>query len=530
MMQHSQQTTSYTIVVGLNPALQRRFVLSPKTPLLTPGNVHRASEIQEGIGGKGQDVYVALHCLSTFRTTAASAGSTSTGTVAAVSDTPYRGFNNNGNNSINKNNNSTTRHSNSKVTNVILAQFLGKGIEGDTVLSYFLDRYERDMDLSLTIRSEEKLRICTTIVDSEQIDHSATAAAVATSSSSSTELIEPSGTIQQHEVEELRQSLKGMTTGDLLTERPVMRGICIMGSMPPGCPNSLYADLYRNIMSQSIDSASGGGIGLGTNAGSVAEKNTAKEHVPLCLVDSVVGLDHLFHEMNVHRNRATSTKTNMLKINLSELCNITGTSPCTSKSKSKSTTSMVYDVSNAEVEVVQRAILALYTKFPESREALDYVAVTNGIFPAYMVHVNTHSYNSYNDTIYRFNVPRLSQLRISAGLADDSNNVIMGGGTPVLMSTRLYTIGAGDAVAASTLAAWEYLNNRKEDQRLDESIRASLLKRVVFGEDIANTAFSFGLACGTASCVERENSVFDVSKAMQLFEQMERPHKVKLAL
>ena len=72
-MERSSAYTS-TIVIGLNPALQRRFVLSSKTPFLTPGNVHRASEIQEGIGGKGQDVYVALHCLSSFTSVAQAQG------------------------------------------------------------------------------------------------------------------------------------------------------------------------------------------------------------------------------------------------------------------------------------------------------------------------------------------------------------------------------------------------------------------------------------------------------------------------
>ena len=48
-----------------------------------------------------------------------------------------------------------------------------------------------------------------------------------------------------------------------------------------------------------------------------------------------------------------------------------------------------------------------------------------------------------------------------------------------------------------------------------------------FGENIANTAFSFGLACGTASCLEKENSVFVTSDALKLFEQMERPRLCK---
>ena len=55
-------TAAATLIVGLNGALQKRFVLPPNTPLI-PGNVHRASQVQVGVGGKGQDVAVTLACL-----------------------------------------------------------------------------------------------------------------------------------------------------------------------------------------------------------------------------------------------------------------------------------------------------------------------------------------------------------------------------------------------------------------------------------------------------------------------------------
>ena len=51
------------IIVGLNGALQKRFVLPPNDVLI-PGNVHRASTVQTGVGGKGQDVAITLNCLS----------------------------------------------------------------------------------------------------------------------------------------------------------------------------------------------------------------------------------------------------------------------------------------------------------------------------------------------------------------------------------------------------------------------------------------------------------------------------------
>jgi fructose-1-phosphate kinase PfkB-like protein len=52
-----------TVIVGLNAALQKRFILPPTTTLV-PGDVHRATEVQTGVGGKGQDVAIALSCLN----------------------------------------------------------------------------------------------------------------------------------------------------------------------------------------------------------------------------------------------------------------------------------------------------------------------------------------------------------------------------------------------------------------------------------------------------------------------------------
>ena len=222
-----QPSSSYTIVIGLNPALQKRFILSSKTPILTPGNVHRASEMQEGIGGKGQDVYVALYCLSMIITNV----NTNTKTLSSATAT-----NTNANGDI-----SVKKPSKSNAHQVKLAQFLGKGSEGDTVLSYFLNRYDQDMDLSLTIRTKEKLRICTTIIN---CDDRLSFFLNDESNSSGTELVEPSGTILPQEVEELRSAVKNMMMGSYDDgQPPLIRGICIMGSMPPGCPSSLYADL-----------------------------------------------------------------------------------------------------------------------------------------------------------------------------------------------------------------------------------------------------------------------------------------------
>jgi hypothetical protein len=58
------KSSSTTIVVGLNAALQKRFILPNDASILIPGNVHRAKEVQIGVGGKGQDVAISLNCLN----------------------------------------------------------------------------------------------------------------------------------------------------------------------------------------------------------------------------------------------------------------------------------------------------------------------------------------------------------------------------------------------------------------------------------------------------------------------------------
>ena len=186
----------YSIIIGLNPALQKRFILSEKTPDLIPGNVHRASSIQTGIGGKGQDVAVTLANLST-----------------APSNYIY------------------------------LAQLVGSGAEGDLALSKLdnilswhdqdhsgdLNMLEKDCKTSewtsLTVRVKAALRTCTTIIG----DNSAT------------ELVEPSGVILPGEIQELKDKISSLNT------RRKIRGLCIMGSMPPGCDENLYAELYGMI-------------------------------------------------------------------------------------------------------------------------------------------------------------------------------------------------------------------------------------------------------------------------------------------
>jgi len=98
----------------------------------------------------------------------------------------------------------------------------------------------------------------------------------------------------------------------------------------------------------------------------------------------------------------------------------------------------------------------------------------------------------------------------------------------------LYPIGAGDTVAAGTLAAWQYLHHNSGV--VPSRIGKLLLERRAqwsSGEGGASsdeakgynvaTAFAFGLACGSASCLKQENSVFDVDDAIKFFGGMAKP-------
>lgn len=59
----SEEGKRSIVVVGLNGALQRTIVFKPPKGLHV-GHVNRASSVGAGIGGKGQNVCVALRTLS----------------------------------------------------------------------------------------------------------------------------------------------------------------------------------------------------------------------------------------------------------------------------------------------------------------------------------------------------------------------------------------------------------------------------------------------------------------------------------
>jgi fructose-1-phosphate kinase PfkB-like protein len=78
----------------------------------------------------------------------------------------------------------------------------------------------------------------------------------------------------------------------------------------------------------------------------------------------------------------------------------------------------------------------------------------------------------------------------------------------------LYPIGAGDATAGGLVAAWTTLESFGSDFRpiLRQStvdILLGLHEKV--DKNVVVTAFAFGLCCGSASCLQEENSFVDIN-------------------
>ena len=374
-----------TVVVGLNGALQKRFVLGDQTDLI-PGNVHRASELQTGVGGKGQDVAVTLGCLE------------------------YSG-------------------------GMQLAQFVGSGAEGDVVYQ-MLEELLGDEAMGLTVRTESGMRTCTSIVGSD----------------TTTELVEPSGVIAESEMNDLMAKLEGVQADAL----------CIMGSMPPGCADETYADIYST----------------------VATPNT------LCLIDSVVGLEPLLKAV------AKVGGPTILKVNASELCRLANVSKTSSEAGGVQPTELVH------------AISAFLDHFTDATQSLSAIAVTDGAHPGYLAVLPVADEDEFR--LFQMPVAKLSEP--SKGWFGKSSS----------RTTTLYPIGAGDAVAGGTLAAWTALT-QQQPNLVHPQVAAALSGNEKPQSRAMLAAFGFGLACGSASCRQEQNSVLKVSDALELYRQVGRP-------
>jgi hypothetical protein len=101
----------------------------------------------------------------------------------------------------------------------------------------------------------------------------------------------------------------------------------------------------------------------------------------------------------------------------------------------------------------------------------------------------------------------------------------------------LYPIGAGDTVAAGTLAAWQYLHHHtaSDSEKKFFGVVPSRIGKLLSdrnaewseGEEDEGvkmaSAFAFGLSCGSSSCLKEENSVFEAEDAMKFFGGMPKP-------
>jgi fructose-1-phosphate kinase PfkB-like protein len=406
-----------TVIVGLNAALQKRFVLPPNESLV-PGNVHRAVQVQTGVGGKGQDVAITWSCLH----------------QRPSSDEQEKEY----------------------VSPWQMVQFVGEGVEGDLVYQMLQDLLGASA-MALTVRTKAGMRTCTSIVASD----------------CTTELVEPSGTIESSEIREMMTKLKEVQADAL----------CIMGSMPPGCPLDMYAQIYATVATSST----------------------------LCLIDSVVGLDPLLKEIA----KSTPRGSVMLKINASELCRLADVH----KSKSETGGVSIEDL----LEAIDRF---LAKNSHHALKALSALAITDGAHPAFLAVMPVADEKEF----------RLFQLPIAKIDVDESSNNQPAWrrwiGRQTSNPVTIYPIGAGDSVAAGTLAAWKVITDPPDaNSWVHPSIVRALEGNVTPASRVMLAAFAFGLACGSASCLQEQNSVLKVQDVLDLYNKEGRPtflssHKV----
>mmetsp|Transcript_11192 Transcript_11192/g.26904 ORF Transcript_11192/g.26904 Transcript_11192/m.26904 type:complete len:476 (+) Transcript_11192:41-1468(+) len=438
-------TNYLNIVVGLNGALQKRFVL-PNNQGLVPGNVHRATRVDVGVGGKGQDAAITLHCL----------------------------LRNNESSDLQKQYNCGIDDAGNHASNtdsIRLVQFTGTGSAGDTVHQLLNGRIG-EKALEFTVHSASEMRTCTSIVSANE----------------TTELVEPSGKISDEELQELysvvsehRQSEYGCVT------KEYVRSLCIMGSMPPGCPPDTYARIYA--------------LTAGPNT--------------VCVVDSLAGTRPLLQTVSTMRHASGAKATAgplLFKINASELCKMAETSKSTSETAG---------ISMFELTEAIEGFFGKYFVKSDSHDSstgLIGLAITDGKHGAYFVSAKKNDSQGDMPSLPSFRV-----LKLEVPNLDDES------------SRTLYPIGAGDAVAAGTVAAWTSLSANvtfpsiiPDDAMISlasfvESITiASATKSLGLSavQAQALASFTFGLACGSASCLQEENSVVDPSDVKCLFQSI----------
>lgn len=147
---------------------------------------------------------------------------------------------------------------------------------------------------------------------------------------------------------------------------------------------------------------------------------------------------------------------------------------------------------------VQRALDKLLDQYPAAHMAPYAVALTLRPRPAHVATTTTTTTSpTSTDRPYKL-------VKVPVPLLDTT--------------TTLFPIGAGDAVAAGTLAAWHVLEQQDDAKQQQPSWVPVLQAR---HKDNNNdwtlvTAFSFGLACGSASCLQQENSFLEIADVCKL--------------
>jgi fructose-1-phosphate kinase PfkB-like protein len=243
---------------------------------------------------------------------------------------------------------------------------------------------------------------------------------------------------------------------------PPAAAICIMGSMPPGpgCTDDIYAEIYRRVAGPSS----------------------------LCVVDSVVGSEYLLRAMAGMEKPGPA----IFKMNASELCKLAGITKSGNEADG---------VLPEELTVAISEFLKKYSPF--ALKALKAVAITDGKHPAYFA-----AFNDQGFQLYKVPVPVLDSEAL------------------------LFPIGAGDSVAAGMLAAWRCLAERSSDYSVLSSDLTNALTEHVDANGLETqdesvcsmiSAFAFGLACGSASCLQEENSVLQTDDVLNLFKSAGRP-------
>jgi tagatose 6-phosphate kinase len=107
-----------------------------------------------------------------------------------------------------------------------LLQFVGRGFEGDQLIQLMsCARITTAESADLNIRYDGRCRTCVTLLDADAGD--------------ATEIIEPSDPVSAPDVKALLDTLQAR-----YKQQPVS-AMALMGSMPPGCPSDLYAQIVK---------------------------------------------------------------------------------------------------------------------------------------------------------------------------------------------------------------------------------------------------------------------------------------------